>query len=185
MGFTAKQLLEAAELLSTLDGDEGSDKAAEDKAAEDKAAEDKAAAEAKKAEEAAAAEKAAAAKKAEEEKAAKKDDPTKDDPAAEKKEEPDVLRELREKVASANLERTKTKIASAFVSKGIVEEEARSVLDFLDYGKIISSEGEVDEDKISTLVDNISSLSLRKPPRGETKDFSSNAGGIGKYLTKK
>lgn len=185
MGFTAKQLLEAAELLGALNGDEGSDKAAEDKAAEAKKAEEAAAA--KKAEEAAAAEKAAAAKKAEEEKASKKDDDAKKDEPAKKEgeEEPDVLRELREKVANANLERTKTKIASAFVSKGIVEEEARSVLDFLDYGKIISSEGEVDEDKISTLVDSISSLSLRKPPRGETKDFSSNAGGIGKYLTKK
>jgi membrane protein involved in colicin uptake len=172
MSISAEQLLEAAKLLGALDGDEKKSDDAEAKKAEAEAeAKAKADAEAEKAKaEAEAKAKAEAEKKAEED---------------EGSEEPDILQELRDKVASERLERTKSQISSAFVGRGFAEDEAKSVLGFLDYGKLMSNEGDVDEDKVAALVDSISSLSLRKPPRGEKQDFSSSAGGIGKYLTMK
>ena len=171
MSISAEQLLEAAKLLGALEDGEKEDKAKE---AEAKAKE----AETKKAE--AEAEAKAKAKEAEAKKAEEKN-------GEEKKgeKEPDILQELRDKVATERLERTKSEISTAFVGRGFAEDEAKSVLGFLDYGKLMSNEGDVDEDKVAALVDSISSLSRRKPPRGEKQDFSSSAGGIGKYLTKK
>lgn len=179
MSISAEQLLEAAKLLGALDGDkkdEAKAKEAEAKKAEAEAeAKAKADAEAEKA-------------KAEAEAKAKAEAENKDEKKGEEdegSEEPDILQELRDKVATERLERTKSQISSAFVGRGFAEDEAKSVLGFLDYGKLMSNEGDVDEDKVAALVDSISSLSLRKPPRGEKQDFSSSAGGIGKYLTKK
>lgn len=167
MSFTAQQLLAAVEAL-----------AAEEKANEDAAA-DKAKAEA----DAAA---AAAAKKAEEDAKAKATD---DKQEQEQEQEQDdeakkQIAELQEKFRAEAQKAVESKLQAEFVGRGFSADEAAEILPFINCGTIMSDEGEVDEEKLTTLVDRVSSLSLRKPPRGETKDFSSGAGGIGKYLNK-
>lgn len=170
MSFTAQQLLAAVEAL-----------AAEEKASEEATAKAKAAAEA----DAAA---AAAAKKAEEDAKAKATD-DKQEPEQEPEQEQDdeakkQIAELQEKFRAEAQKAVESKLQAEFVGRGFSADEAAEILPFINCGTIMSDEGEVDEEKLTTLVDRVSSLSLRKPPRGETKDFSSGAGGIGKYLNK-
>lgn len=167
MSFTAQQLLAAVEAL----------------AAEEKANEDAAAAKAK-----AAAEADAAAKKAEEDAKAKATD-DKQEPEQKQEQEQDdeakkQIAELQEKFRAEAQKAVESKLQAEFVGRGFSADEAAEILPFINCGTIMSDEGEVDEEKLTTLVDRVSSLSLRKPPRGETKDFSSGAGGIGKYLNK-
>lgn len=167
MSFTAQQLLAAVEAL----------------AAEEKANEDAAAAKAKAAAEADAAA-AAAAKKAEEDAKAKATD---DDQKQEQEQDDEAkkqIAELQEKFRAEAQKAVESKLQAEFVGRGFSADEAAEILPFINCGTIMSDEGEVDEEKLTTLVDRVSSLSLRKPPRGETKDFSSGAGGIGKYLNK-
>lgn len=175
MSFTAQQLLAAVEAL----------------AAEEKATEEAAAAKAKAAAEADAAA-AAAAKKAEEDAKTK----ATDDKGSDDKQEPEQkqddqddeakkqIAELQEKFRAEAQKAVESKLQAEFVGRGFSADEAAEILPFINCGTIMSDEGEVDEEKLTTLVDRVSSLSLRKPPRGETKDFSSGAGGIGKYLNK-
>lgn len=170
MSFTAQQLLAAVEAL-----------AAEEKASEEAAAKAKAAAEA----DAAA---AAAAKKAEEDAKAKATE-DKQEPEQKQEQEQDdeakkQIAELQEKFRAEAQKAVESKLQAEFVGRGFSADEAAEILPFINCGTIMSDEGEVDEEKLTTLVDRVSSLSLRKPPRGETKDFSSGAGGIGKYLNK-
>lgn len=174
MSFTAQQLLAAVEAL----------------AAEEKANEEAAAAKAKAAAEADAAA-AAAAKKAEEDAKAKatddkgSDDKQKQDDQDDQDDEAKKqIAELQEKFRAEAQKAVESKLQAEFVGRGFSADEAAEILPFINCGTIMSDEGEVDEEKLTTLVDRVSSLSLRKPPRGETKDFSSGAGGIGKYLNK-
>lgn len=173
MSFTAQQLLAAVEAL----------------AAEEKASEEAAAAKAKAAAEADAAT-AAAAKKAEEDAKAKAtDDKQEPEQKQEQEQEQDdeakkQIAELQEKFRAEAQKAVESKLQAEFVGRGFSADEAAEILPFINCGTIMSDEGEVDEEKLTTLVDRVSSLSLRKPPRGETKDFSSGAGGIGKYLNK-
>lgn len=168
MSFTAQQLLAAVEAL----------------AAEEKANEEAAAAKAKAAAEADAAA-AAAAKKAEADDKGSDDkqepEQTQDDQDDEAKKQ---IAELQEKFRAEAQKAVESKLQAEFVGRGFSADEAAEILPFINCGTIMSDEGEVDEEKLTTLVDRVSSLSLRKPPRGETKDFSSGAGGIGKYLNK-
>lgn len=173
MSFTAQQLLAAVEAL----------------AAEEKANEEAAAAKAKAAAEADAAA-AAAAKKAEEDAKAKATD-DKQEPEQKQDDQDDQddeakkqIAELQEKFRAEAQKAVESKLQAEFVGRGFSADEAAEILPFINCGTIMSDEGEVDEEKLTTLVDRVSSLSLRKPPRGETKDFSSGAGGIGKYLNK-
>lgn len=171
MSFTAQQLLAAVEAL----------------AAEEKANEEAASAKAKAAAEADAAA-AAAAKKAEEDAKAKATD-DKQEPEQKPEQEQDdeakkQIAELQEKFRAEAQKAVESKLQAEFVGRGFSADEAAEILPFINCGTIMSDEGEVDEEKLTTLVDRVSSLSLRKPPRGETKDFSSGAGGIGKYLNK-
>lgn len=171
MSFTAQQLLAAVEAL----------------AAEEKANEEAAAAKAKAAAEADAAA-AAAAKKAEEDAKAKATE-DKQEPEQKQEQEQDdeakkQIAELQEKFRAEAQKAVESKLQAEFVGRGFSADEAAEILPFINCGTIMSDEGEVDEEKLTTLVDRVSSLSLRKPPRGETKDFSSGAGGIGKYLNK-
>lgn len=170
MSFTAQQLLAAVEAL----------------AAEEKASEEAAAAKAKAAAEADAAA-AAAAKKAEEDAKAKATD-DKQEPEQKQDDQDDEAKkqiaELQEKFRAEAQKAVESKLQAEFVGRGFSADEAAEILPFINCGTIMSDEGEVDEEKLTTLVDRVSSLSLRKPPRGETKDFSSGAGGIGKYLNK-
>lgn len=169
MSFTAQQLLAAVEAL-----------AAEEKASEEAAAKAKAAAEADAA--------AAAAKKAEEDAKAKatddKQEQKQDDQDDQDDEAKKQIAELQEKFRAEAQKAVESKLQAEFVGRGFSADEAAEILPFINCGTIMSDEGEVDEEKLTTLVDRVSSLSLRKPPRGETKDFSSGAGGIGKYLNK-
>lgn len=171
MSFTAQQLLAAVEAL----------------AAEEKANEEAAAAKAKAAAEADAAA-AAAAKKAEEDAKAKatddKQEQKQDDQDDQDDEAKKQIAELQEKFRAEAQKAVESKLQAEFVGRGFSADEAAEILPFINCGTIMSDEGEVDEEKLTTLVDRVSSLSLRKPPRGETKDFSSGAGGIGKYLNK-
>lgn len=170
MSFTAQQLLAAVEAL----------------AAEEKANEEAAAAKAKAAVEADAAA-AAAAKKAEEDAKTKATD-DKQEPEQKQDDQDDEAKkqiaELQEKFRAEAQKAVESKLQAEFVGRGFSADEAAEILPFINCGTIMSDEGEVDEEKLTTLVDRVSSLSLRKPPRGETKDFSSGAGGIGKYLNK-
>lgn len=170
MSFTAQQLLAAVEAL----------------AAEEKANEEAAAAKAKATAEADAAA-AAAAKKAEEDAKAKATD-DKQEPEQKQDDQDDEAKkqiaELQEKFRAEAQKAVESKLQAEFVGRGFSADEAAEILPFINCGTIMSDEGEVDEEKLTTLVDRVSSLSLRKPPRGETKDFSSGAGGIGKYLNK-
>lgn len=171
MSFTAQQLLAAVEAL----------------AAEEKANEEAAAAKAEAAAEADAAA-AAAAKRAEEDAKAKATD-DKQEPEQKQEQEQDdeakkQIAELQEKFRAEAQKAVESKLQAEFVGRGFSADEAAEILPFINCGTIMSDEGEVDEEKLTTLVDRVSSLSLRKPPRGETKDFSSGAGGIGKYLNK-
>ena len=173
MSFTAQQLLAAVEAL----------------AAEEKANEEAAAAKAKAAAEADAAADAAAKKAEEDAKAKATDD--KQEPEQKQDDQDDQddeakkqIAELQEKFRAEAQKAVESKLQAEFVGRGFSADEAAEILPFINCGTIMSDEGEVDEEKLTTLVDRVSSLSLRKPPRGETKDFSSGAGGIGKYLNK-
>ena len=173
MSFTAQQLLAAVEAL----------------AAEEKANEEAAAAKAKAAAEADAAAAAAAKKVEEDAKTKATDDKQEPEQKPEQEQEQDdeakkQIAELQEKFRAEAQKAVESKLQAEFVGRGFSADEAAEILPFINCGTIMSDEGEVDEEKLTTLVDRVSSLSLRKPPRGEAKDFSSGAGGIGKYLNK-
>lgn len=96
------------------------------------------------------------------------------------------LKALQEKLKEQELEALKAKVVSGFADKSFSREDAEKITEFFDYDKLLNQDGEVDDEKVSGMIEGISSLSLRKPPRSNTTaDYSPSAGSLSKYLEKK
>lgn len=98
----------------------------------------------------------------------------------------DELKALQAKLQEQKIASLKEKIVSGFMDKSFSRDDAESITEFFDYDKLLNQDGEVDDEKVSGMIEGVSSLSLRKPPRSNTStDYSPSAGSLGKYLEKK
>lgn len=68
---------------------------------------------------------------------------------------------------------------------GLSSEIVGGLSAFLNYGTLKNDEGEADEVKITSLVDLVSTVARREPPKGSTKRDLKDNGGFGKYLQDK
>lgn len=107
------------------------------------------------------------------------------------KEEAKVVEEEepKEEEPNVNAERENKHIArtlkAGIAAKGIDSDLADSFVEFLSYDTLKNEAGEADEEKLDQLVDSLSALALRKPPKGgNSKRDILNSGeeGLGKYL---
>lgn len=88
-------------------------------------------------------------------------------------------------LTDTQIELIETKLESAFVSKGFDKETVSGLSGFLDYATMNDDEGKLSEEKITSLVEAISSVALREPPKGKRKNLpSSKSQGFHKYLDK-
>ena len=94
-----------------------------------------------------------------------------------------VDEELRKK-----LDEQFTKVASSHIVSetsgiGLDNENVKELLQFVNYDTMKNENGDLDEDKASSLVTVISNISLRKPPSsGASQNLSRSQRGMGKYL---
>lgn len=75
-------------------------------------------------------------------------------------------------------------LKSGLASSGISDDVIDSIAEFIDYDKLKENE-EASDDKISELVESISKVAKRTPPKGEKRVNLSDDGGLSKYLPKK
>jgi hypothetical protein len=65
---------------------------------------------------------------------------------------------------------------------GVDGDVVKSIHEFIDYGTLKSEEGEADETKITSLIESLTSLARREPPKGRSKRDVHDDGSMSKYL---
>lgn len=95
------------------------------------------------------------------------------------------LEELNKKIAQQENKAIESAVGNHLSKKDFDPEVASEILKFVKYDSLKKSNGEVDEEKVTQLVDAVTGLSLRNPPkvRRKPQDFSTKSQGMGKYLT--
>lgn len=73
-------------------------------------------------------------------------------------------------------------IENELLKHGLQTDSSKELLEFIDYGKLKDEKGVLDADKVTSIVNTIASVSLRKPPSSGKSRSRSNNDGIGKYL---
>lgn len=126
----------------------------------------------------------------------------------------EVLQEIREEMAKSKAPEAEAKVEADDPKEAPTEEEEQKPSDredrfitksletgleksglssdivdglssFLNYATLKNDEGEADEAKIASLVDLVSTVARREPPKGSTKRDLKDNGGFGKYLQEK
>ena len=153
--YTEEQLMNVIKILSNSNSDNGDEAAAEEAAK--KAAEE-------------AAKKAAeeAAKKAAEEEPKKEDEEPKKDDKTIERENKFILKNLK----------------ADLTSNGIDGDLVDSIGEFIAYDTLKDDNGEANDELVEKLVETLSSIALRQPPKGGKKRdiLNSDKEGLGKYL---
>ena len=94
-----------------------------------------------------------------------------------------VDEELRKKLNDQFTQVASSHIVSETSGIGLDNENVKKLLQFVNYDTMKNENGDLDEDKASSLVTVISNISLRKPPSsGASQDLSRSQRGMGKYL---
>ena len=94
-----------------------------------------------------------------------------------------VDEELRKKIDNQFTQVASSHIVSETAGIGLDNENVKNLLQFVNYDTMKNENGDLDEDKASSLVTVISNISLRKPPSsGASQNLSRSQRGIGKYL---
>ena len=94
-----------------------------------------------------------------------------------------VDEELRKKIDNQFAQVASSHIVSETAGIGLDNENVKSLLQFVNYDTMKNENGDLDEDKASSLVTVISNISLRKPPSsGASQNLSRSQRGMGKYL---
>ena len=112
----------------------------------------------------------------------KSEDDSEDDSDSEEKYDK-VDEELRKKLNDQFIQVASSHIVSETSGVGLDNENVKKLLQFVNYDTMKNENGDLDEDKASSLVTVISNISLRKPPSsGASQDLSRSQRGMGKYL---
>ena len=94
-----------------------------------------------------------------------------------------VDEELRKKLNDQFAQVASSHIVSETSGIGLDNENVKNLLQFVNYDTMKNENGDLDEDKASSLVTVISNISLRKPPSsGASQNLSRSQRGMGKYL---
>lgn len=94
-----------------------------------------------------------------------------------------VDEELRKKLNDQFTQVASSHIVSETAGIGLDNENVKNLLQFVNYDTMKNENGDLDEDKASSLVTVISNISLRKPPSsGASQNLSRSQRGMGKYL---
>ena len=94
-----------------------------------------------------------------------------------------VDEELRKKIDNQFAQVASSHIVSETAGIGLDNENVKNLLRFVNYDTMRNENGDLDEDKASSLVTVISNISLRKPPSsGASQNLSRSQRGMGKYL---
>lgn len=94
-----------------------------------------------------------------------------------------VDEELRKKLDDQFAKVASSHIVSETSGIGLDNENVKELLQFVNYDTMKNENGDLDEDKASSLVTVISNISLRKPPSsGASQNLSRSQRGMGKYL---
>ena len=94
-----------------------------------------------------------------------------------------VDEELRKKLNDQFTQVASSHIVSETSGIGLDNENVKELLQFVNYDTMKNENGDLDEDKASSLVTVISNISLRKPPSsGASQNLSRSQRGMGKYL---
>lgn len=94
-----------------------------------------------------------------------------------------VDEELRKKLNDQFTKVASSHIVSETSGIGLDNENVKELLKFVNYDTMKNENGDLDEDKASSLVTVISNISLRKPPSsGASQNLSRSQRGMGKYL---
>ena len=94
-----------------------------------------------------------------------------------------VDEELRKKLDEQFAQVASSHIVSETAGIGLDNENVKNLLQFVNYDTMKNENGDLDEDKASSLVTVISNISLRKPPSsGASQNLSRSQRGMGKYL---
>ena len=94
-----------------------------------------------------------------------------------------VDEELRKKIDNQFTQVASSHIVSETAGIGLDNENVKNLLQFVNYDTMKNENGDLDEDKASSLVTVISNISLRKPPSsGASQNLSRSQRGMGKYL---
>lgn len=94
-----------------------------------------------------------------------------------------VDEELRKKINDQFAQVASSHIVSETSGIGLDNENVKELLQFVNYDTMKNENGDLDEDKASSLVTVISNISLRKPPSsGASQNLSRSQRGMGKYL---
>ena len=94
-----------------------------------------------------------------------------------------VDEELRKKLNDQFAQVASSHIVSETSGIGLDNENVKELLQFVNYDTMKNENGDLDEDKASSLVTVISNISLRKPPSsGASQNLSRSQRGMGKYL---
>ena len=94
-----------------------------------------------------------------------------------------VDEELRKKLDDQFTKVASSHIVSETSGIGLDNENVKELLQFVNYDTMKNENGDLDEDKASSLVTVISNISLRKPPSsGASQNLSRSQRGMGKYL---
>lgn len=110
------------------------------------------------------------------------EDDSEDDSDSEEKYDK-VDEELRKKLNEQFIQVASSHIVSETSGVGLDNENVKKLLQFVNYDTMKNENGDLDEDKASSLVTVISNISLRKPPSsGASQDLSRSQRGMGKYL---
>lgn len=96
------------------------------------------------------------------------------------------LSELQKRIKQQENKALEASVEANLVKKGFDSEAAKKILPFAKYDSLKTSEGEVDEEKVTEFVDTVTSIALRNPPKSEKKpsSLSANSQGMGKYIRK-
>lgn len=94
-----------------------------------------------------------------------------------------VDEELRKKINDQFTQVASSHIVSETAGIGLDNDNVKELLQFVNYDTMKNENGDLDEDKASSLVTVISNISLRKPPSsGASQNLSRSQRGMGKYL---
>lgn len=96
------------------------------------------------------------------------------------------LSELQKRIQQQEDKALEASVEAHLSKKGFDSEAAKKILPFAKYDSLKTSEGEVDEEKVTEFVDTVTSIALRNPPKSEKKSgsLSANSQGMGKYIRK-
>ena len=112
----------------------------------------------------------------------KPNDDSEDDSGSDEKYDK-VDEELRKKIDNQFAQVASSHIVSETAGIGLDNENVKNLIQFVNYDTMKNENGDLDEDKASSLVTVISNISLRKPPSsGASQNLSRSQRGMGKYL---